>query len=72
MGVTGIPSASLISIVIILTSLGFPADGIGLVMAVERLLDMCRTTVNVYSNSCSAVLIARSEGEQLCVGIMQR
>lgn len=64
-GVAGIPSASLISIVIILTAIGFPADGIGLVMAVERILDMCRTTVNVYSGSCSAVLIARGEGEKL-------
>lgn len=65
LGVAGVPSASLISIVIILTAIGFPADGIGLIMAVERVLDMCRTTVNIYSNSCSAVIIARSEGEQL-------
>lgn len=64
-GVAGIPSASLISIVIILTAIGLPADGVGLIMAVERLLDMCRTSVNVYSNSVSAVLIARSEQEEL-------
>ena len=68
-GVAGIPSASLISIVIILTAIGFPADGVGLIMAVERLLDMCRTTVNVYSNSCSAVLIAHSEKEKLPIAI---
>lgn len=65
LGVAGVPSASLISIVIILTAIGFPADGIGLIMTVERILDMCRTTVNTYCNSCSAVLIARSEGEML-------
>lgn len=64
-GVAGIPSASLVSIVIILTSIGFPAEGVGLVMAVERLLDMCRTAVNVYSNSCCAVLVAASEGEKV-------
>jgi proton glutamate symport protein len=71
-GVAGIPSASLISIVIILTSLGLPADGIGLVMAIERILDMCRTTVNVYSNSCCAVLIARSEKEKLPIQVLAR
>lgn len=69
LGVAGVPSASLISIVIILTSIGFPADGIGLIMAVERILDMCRTTVNIYTNSCSAVLIAKSEKETLAVEI---
>lgn len=63
MGLAGIPSASLVSIVIILHSIGVPADGIGLVMAVERILDMCRTTVNVLGNTCCAVLVARSEGE---------
>lgn len=65
LGVAGVPSASLISIVIILSALGLPADGVGLLMAVERVLDMCRTAVNTYSNSCCCVLVARSEGEEL-------
>lgn len=64
-GVAGVPSASLISIVIILNSLGLPSDAIGLLMAVERVLDMTRTMVNTYSNSCCSVLVARSEGENL-------
>ena len=64
-GVAGIPSASLISIVIILTSLGLPADGVGLLMAAERILDMCRTVVNVYTTSCCAILVAHSERENL-------
>lgn len=62
-GVAGVPSASLVSIVMILHTVGLPADGIGLVMAVDRIVDMFRTTVNVFGNSCCAVLIARSEGE---------
>lgn len=62
-GMAGIPSASLISIVIILHTIGLPADGIGLILAVERILDMCRTTVNVLGNTCCAALVARSEGE---------
>lgn len=63
MGMAGIPSAGLISIVLILNTIGVPAEGIGLILAVERILDMCRTTVSVLGNTCCAVLIARSEGE---------
>lgn len=63
-GMAGIPSASLISIVIILNTIGVPADGIALILAVERVLDMCRTAINVLGNTCCAVLVARSEGEK--------
>ncbi|HLB59292.1 MAG TPA: dicarboxylate/amino acid:cation symporter [Bdellovibrionota bacterium] len=63
MGVAGIPSASLVAILIILKVIGLPTEGIGLIVAVDRLLDMCRTTVNVFSDSCCAVLVARTEGE---------
>ncbi len=62
-GVAGIPSASLVAIIAILKALGLPIEGIGLFIAVDRVLDMCRTTVNVFSDSCCAVLVARSEGE---------
>lgn len=62
-GVAGIPSASLVAILVILKVIGLPSEGIGLFIAVDRLLDMCRTMVNVYSDSCCAVLMARSEGE---------
>lgn len=64
MGMAGIPSAGLISIVLILHAIGLPAEGVGLILAVERLLDMCRTTVSVFGNSCCAVLVAKSEGEK--------
>lgn len=63
-GVAGIPSASLVAIIVILRVVGLPPEGIGLFIAVDRLLDMCRTTVNVFSDSCCAVLVARSEGEE--------
>lgn len=63
-GVAGIPSASLVAILIILKVIGLPSEGIGLFIAVDRILDMCRTTVNVFSDSCCAVLVARSEGEK--------
>jgi len=62
-GVAGVPAASLVAIVVILGAAGLPAEGIGLILAVDRILDMCRTTVNIFSDSTGAVLIARSEGE---------
>lgn len=67
-GVAGIPAASLVAITIILAAIGLPAEGIGLILAVDRILDMFRTSVNVFSDSCGAVIIARTEGEK---GILQ-
>ena len=63
-GVAGIPSASLVAIVLILGTIGLPAEAIGLILAVDRVLDMCRTSVNVFGDSSGAVVIARSEGEE--------
>ena len=68
-GVAGIPSASLVAILVILKVIGLPSEGIGLFIAVDRLLDMCRTTVNVFSDSCCAVLVAKAEGED---GVLTR
>lgn len=63
-GVAGIPSASLVAITIILAAVGLPLEAVGLILAVDRVLDMCRTAVNVFSDTCGAVVIARSEGEE--------
>jgi Na+/H+-dicarboxylate symporter len=63
-GVAGIPSASLVAITIILSAIGLPLEAIGLILVVDRVLDMCRTAVNVFSDSCAAVTIARLEGEE--------
>ena len=62
-GVAGIPAASLVAITIILSAIGLPLEAVGVILAVDRLLDMFRTSVNVFSDSCGAVIIARSEGE---------
>ena len=64
-GAAGIPMAGLVMISVILTAVGLPLEGVGLILAVDRVLDMCRTTVNVWSDSCGTGIIARSEGEQL-------
>ncbi|CAA0116840.1 Proton/glutamate-aspartate symporter [BD1-7 clade bacterium] len=63
-GVAGIPAASLVAISVILTAIGLPLEGIGLLLVTDRILDMLRTAVNVFSDSVCAVFVARSEGEE--------
>ncbi len=62
-GVAGIPAASLVAITVILGVIGLPLEGIGMLLVTDRILDMLRTAVNVYSDSCCAVIIAKTEGE---------
>jgi len=66
-GAAGIPMAGLVMISVILTAVGLPLEGVGLILAVDPFLDMCRTTVNVWSDSCGAATIAKTEGETLMV-----
>jgi proton glutamate symport protein len=66
-GAAGIPMAGLVMITVVLSAVGLPLEGVGLILAVDRFLDMCRTTVNVWSDSCGAVTIAKTEGETLKV-----
>lgn len=63
-GVAGVPSASLVAISVILGAIGLPVEALGLILIVDRILDMCRTAVNVFSDSCGAVVIARLDGEK--------
>lgn len=66
-GVAGVPSASLVAILLILKNSGIPNAEIAVValLSVDRLLDMSRTAVNVFGDSCAAVVIAKSEGEKV-------
>jgi len=66
-GAAGIPMTGLIMMSIVLSAVGLPLEGIGLILAVDRILDMSRTIVNVFSDTCGAVIIASSEGEELKV-----
>lgn len=66
-GAAGIPMAGLVMISVVLTQMGLPLEGLGLVIAVDRILDMFRTAVNVWSDSCAAVIIAKLEGEKLAI-----
>lgn len=64
-GAAAIPSAGLVTMVVVLESVGLPLEGIGIIWAVDRLLDMCRTAVNVWGDSCGAVVVARLDGEKI-------
>lgn len=64
-GSAGIPMAGLVMMAIVLKAVGLPLEGIGLILAVDRILDMFRTTINVYGDTCAAVVIAKTEGERL-------
>jgi Na+/H+-dicarboxylate symporter len=66
-GSAGIPMAGLVMMSIVLSAVNLPLEGVGLILAVDRPLDMCRTVVNVFGDTCGAVVIAKSEGETLKV-----
>ncbi|MES2682067.1 MAG: dicarboxylate/amino acid:cation symporter [Pseudomonadota bacterium] len=67
-GVAGIPSASLVAIAVILSAIGLPLEGVGLILAVDRVLDMCRTALNVLGDSSATVVVARLSGEDGVLG----
>ena len=66
-GAAGIPMAGLVMMSIILNAVGLPLEGVGLIIAVDRVLDMMRTTVNVWSDSVGTITIAKTEGEKVMV-----
>ncbi|MGB3617949.1 MAG: dicarboxylate/amino acid:cation symporter [Catalinimonas sp.] len=62
-GSAGVPGAGMVMLVIVLESIGVPTEGIGLIVAVDRILDMIRTSVNVTGDLTVAMVVAASEGE---------
>jgi len=68
-GVAGVPSASLVAIAIILAAIGLPVEAIGVLMVFDRILDMARTSTNIWGDACCATIIARLEGEQTRVAL---
>jgi DAACS family dicarboxylate/amino acid:cation (Na+ or H+) symporter len=60
-GTAGVPAGSIPVVILILGLVGVPAEGIGMILGVDRLLDMCRTTLNVTGDLAAAVVVARSE-----------
>jgi Na+/H+-dicarboxylate symporter len=68
-GAAGIPAAGLVMMSIVLDAAGLPLEGIALILAIDPVLDMCRTAINVFSDTCVAVVVARAEGE---TGVLTR
>jgi Na+/H+-dicarboxylate symporter len=64
-GAAGVPGAGLITLAMVLTAVGIPSEGLALILGVDRLLDMFRTTTNVVGDSTATVFMARLEGEDL-------
>jgi len=62
-GVAGVPGPASISTTVVLTALGLPLEAIGLVLAVDAIVDMGRTAVNATGTTVSALIVANSEGE---------
>jgi proton glutamate symport protein len=62
-GTPGIPGAGVVMLVVVLESVHIRPEGIAVILGVDRLLDMCRTVVNISGDSATAVIVARSEGE---------
>ena len=62
-GAAGVPSAGIITLAIVLRQANVPETGIALILGVDRILDMCRTAVNVTGDLSTSAFIARSEGE---------
>jgi Na+/H+-dicarboxylate symporter len=64
-GAASVPMSGMVMMSIILKAVGLPLEGVAIILAVDRILDMFRTTINVLSDSCGAVIVARLEGEKL-------
>ena len=63
-GAAGIPSAGLITMSLVLNAVGLPLEGIALILAVDRVLDMLRTSVNVFGDITCAVVLQRFEAPE--------
>ena len=68
-GVAGVPSASLVAIAIILGAIGLPLEALGVLMVFDRILDMARTSINIWGDISCATIVARLEGEKTKVAL---
>ena len=64
MGIAGIPAASLVAIAVILNAVGLPSEGVGVLLVLDRILDMARSSLTVFADAACAVIVARLEGEK--------
>jgi proton glutamate symport protein len=64
MGIAGIPAASLVAIAVILAAVGLPPEGVGVLLVLDRILDMARSSLTVFADAACSVIVARLEGEK--------
>ena len=62
-GAAGVPGVGMITLALVLKTIGVPLEGIALILGVDRILDMCRTVTNITGDSSAGVIIAATEGE---------
>ncbi|REJ79542.1 MAG: dicarboxylate/amino acid:cation symporter [Acidobacteria bacterium] len=62
-GTAGVPGVGLIMLAMVLNQVGLPLEGIGIIMGVDRLLDMCRTSVNITGDAMVSTVVAKGEGK---------
>ena len=62
-GTAGVPGVGLITLSMVFNSVGLPVEGIGLIMGIDRILDMTRTAVNVTGDAVCTTIVAKQEGE---------
>ncbi|MCB0300804.1 MAG: cation:dicarboxylase symporter family transporter, partial [Calditrichaeota bacterium] len=62
-GTAAAPGVGILMLVIVLQQVGVPLEGIALILAVDRLLDMLRTVVNITSDATASVIVAATEGQ---------
>jgi len=64
-GTANVPAASLVVLAVIMTSLGMPLEAMGILVGIDRFMDMGRTTINVFGNTIAALLLFRVGGQHL-------
>jgi len=64
-GAAGVPGAGMVTLAMVLASVGVPTTGVALILGVDRLLDMFRTTTNVFGDATATLLMARLEGDPI-------
>ena len=62
-GTAAVPSAGVVMLIIILEAIAIPTEGIALILGVDRIIDMCRTTTNVTGDAAVATVVAASENQ---------
>ncbi|MCT4563970.1 MAG: dicarboxylate/amino acid:cation symporter [Maledivibacter sp.] len=62
-GTAGVPGVGLIMLSMVLSQIGIPVEGIAIIMGIDRILDMCRTAINVTGDAACTLIIAKQEGE---------